>query len=102
MAEADRMPLGFDQEAARIGVCLNGFYLFVAFSPMPRLKSNGDRPLLQPIQSLGPTRSDGRQAPLKTGKMLPNINDAKALEELGGSGAGGVRRSCGYVALGRM
>jgi hypothetical protein len=41
MAEADPMPLGFDREAARIGVCLNGFYLFVAFSPIPRLKSNG-------------------------------------------------------------
>jgi hypothetical protein len=39
---------------------------------------------------------------LKTGKTLPTINDAKAFDELGGSGAGGVRRSCGYVAPGRM
>jgi hypothetical protein len=39
---------------------------------------------------------------LKTGKTLPTINDAKAFDELGGSGAGGVRRSCGYVALRRM
>jgi hypothetical protein len=102
MAEAVPMLQGFDREAARIGVCRNGFYPFVAFSPIPRLKSNGDRPLLRPIHSLGPTRPGGRQALLKTGKMLPKINDAKALEELGGSGAGGVRRSCGYVALGRM
>jgi hypothetical protein len=41
MAEADPMPLGFDREAARIGACLNGFYLFVAFSSLPALRSDG-------------------------------------------------------------
>jgi hypothetical protein len=49
MAEADPMPVGFDREAARIGVCLNGFYLFVAFSPILGLRSGGDRPPLPPI-----------------------------------------------------
>jgi hypothetical protein len=60
MADANRMPLGFDRETATIGVCLNGFFLFVAFSPILRLKSNGDRPLLRPIRSLSPTRRDDR------------------------------------------
>ncbi|WP_201752189.1 hypothetical protein [Microvirga arsenatis] len=41
------MPLGFDREAASIGAHLNGFYLFVAFSPLPALRSNApdDAPL---------------------------------------------------------
>ena len=38
LAEADPMPLGFDREAARVGVRLNGFYLFVAFSPILGLR----------------------------------------------------------------
>lgn len=33
--EADPVPLGFDREAARTGSHLNGFYLFVAFGPIP-------------------------------------------------------------------
>ncbi|WP_343039266.1 hypothetical protein [Microvirga makkahensis] len=40
MDEAGPMPLGFDREAARIGVRLNGFYLFTAFSPIPGLRSD--------------------------------------------------------------
>jgi hypothetical protein len=43
--EAGPTPLGFDREAARIGVGLNGFYLFAAFGPMPDLRSDSaDRP----------------------------------------------------------
>jgi hypothetical protein len=41
MDEAGLTPLGFDREAARIGVRLNGFYVFVAFSPIPSLRSDG-------------------------------------------------------------
>jgi hypothetical protein len=41
MDEAGLTPLGFDREAARIGVRLNGFYVFVAFSPIPGLRSDG-------------------------------------------------------------
>jgi hypothetical protein len=45
MDEAGPTPLGFDREAARIGVRLNGFYLFAAFSPVPRLRwDTADRP----------------------------------------------------------
>jgi hypothetical protein len=66
MTEADQMPLGFDREAARIGVCLNGFYLFVAFSPILPLKSHGaDHLPLRPIQSLDPTRPEGILSPLE-------------------------------------
>lgn len=36
--EAGPTPLGFDREAAQIGVRLNGFYLFAAFSPIPGLR----------------------------------------------------------------
>jgi hypothetical protein len=68
MTEADPMPVGFDREAARIGVCLNGFYLFVAFSPILGLRSSGDRPLLRSIQSLDPTRPDGILSPLENRK----------------------------------
>ena len=43
--EAGPVPLGFDREAARIGVRLNGFYLFTAFSPVPGLRlDRADRP----------------------------------------------------------
>jgi hypothetical protein len=41
MDEATPAPLGFDREAARIGIHLNGFYLFMAFSPIPASKSDG-------------------------------------------------------------
>jgi hypothetical protein len=41
MDEAGPTPLGFDREAARIGVRLNGFYVFVAFSPISGLRSDG-------------------------------------------------------------
>jgi len=45
MDAAGPAPLGFDREAARTGVRLNGFYLFVAFSPVPGLWSDSaDRP----------------------------------------------------------
>jgi hypothetical protein len=45
MDAAGPTPLGFDREAARIGVRLNGFYLFVAFSPIPGSHSDSaDRP----------------------------------------------------------
>jgi hypothetical protein len=51
MAEADPTPLGFDREAARIGVRLNGFYLFVAFSSIPGLRSDSaDRPPRRLVQ----------------------------------------------------
>jgi hypothetical protein len=53
LAEADPMPLGFDREAARIGVRLNGFYLFVAFSPIPGLKSNVGSPAIAAHSKLG-------------------------------------------------
>ncbi len=33
--EAAPVPLGFDRQAARTGSHLNGFYLFVAFGPIP-------------------------------------------------------------------
>jgi hypothetical protein len=59
MAETAPMPLGFDREAARIGVCLSGFYLFVAFSPIAGLRSNGGSPTIAAHSKLGPTRSDG-------------------------------------------
>ena len=43
--EAAPVPLGFDLEAALIGVRLNGFHLFTAFSPIPGLRSDSaDRP----------------------------------------------------------
>ncbi len=51
MDAAGPTPLGFDREAARIGVRLNGFYLFVAFSPIPGLRSDSaDRPPRRLVQ----------------------------------------------------
>ena len=41
MDESGATPLGFDREAAKIGIRLNGFYLFVAFSPIRKLRSDG-------------------------------------------------------------
>jgi hypothetical protein len=41
MDESGTTPLGFDREAAMIGIRLNGFYLFVAFSPVQELRSDG-------------------------------------------------------------
>lgn len=41
MDEAGPTPLGFDREAARIGVRLNGFYLFAAFDPIPEMRLDG-------------------------------------------------------------
>jgi len=55
MDEADPMPLGFDREVARIGVCLNGFYLFVAFSPIPGLRLDRGSPAIAArSQGFGP------------------------------------------------
>jgi hypothetical protein len=68
MAEADPMPLGFDWEAARIGVCLNGFYLFVAFSPIPGLKSNGGSPAIAAHSKLGPNPPGWPVSPLENRK----------------------------------
>lgn len=54
MDEAGPTPLGFDREAAKIGVRLNGFYLFAAFSPLPDLRSDGaDRPPWRPTDDGG-------------------------------------------------
>ncbi|MFC5086176.1 hypothetical protein [Microvirga arabica] len=41
MDESGATPLGFDWEAAKIGIRLNGFYLFVAFRPVRKLRSDG-------------------------------------------------------------
>ncbi|WP_342211333.1 hypothetical protein [Microvirga pakistanensis] len=41
MDESGTTPLGFDREAAKIAIRLNGFYLFVAFSPLRKLRSDG-------------------------------------------------------------
>jgi len=43
--ETSPMPLGFDREAARIGSQINGFYLFIAFEPIPGPGTDGaDQP----------------------------------------------------------
>ncbi|WP_262299877.1 hypothetical protein [Microvirga sesbaniae] len=69
LVEADPMPVGFDREAARIGVRLNGFYLFVAFSPFQRLRSGRGLPAVAAhSQSLGLIRPDALQAPLENRK----------------------------------
>jgi hypothetical protein len=68
MAEADPMPLGFDRKAARIGVCLNGFYLFVAFSPIPGLESNGGSPAVAAHSKLGPNPPGSPVSPLENRK----------------------------------
>lgn len=47
MHEAGPMPLGFDPEAARIGIQLNGFYLFIAFDPIPEWNPDGEHPSWQ-------------------------------------------------------
>lgn len=61
MDEVGPTPLGFDREAAQIGVRLNGFYLFAAFSPVPGLRlDTSDKPLLRCPQD-GSARS-GRMA----------------------------------------
>ncbi len=59
-------PLGFDREAARIGIHLNGFYLFVAFSPIPALKSDGaDHPPSRPARKVQAQAADGMLSPLE-------------------------------------
>jgi hypothetical protein len=54
LAEADPVPVGFDREAARIGMHLNGFYLFVAFSPILGLSSGGEAPAMAACSGPGP------------------------------------------------
>ncbi len=64
-------PLGFDREAARIGIHLNGFYLFVAFSPIPALKSDGaDHPPLRPARKVRARAVDGMLSTLEKPKSL--------------------------------
>jgi hypothetical protein len=64
--EADPTPLGFDREAARIGVRLNGFYLFVAFSPIPALRSDGANHLrLRPARGARAQSADALPTPLE-------------------------------------
>jgi hypothetical protein len=71
MDEAAPAPLGFDWEAARIGIHLNGFYLFVAFSPIPALKSDGaDHPPLRPARKVRAQAADGMLSPLENPKSL--------------------------------
>jgi hypothetical protein len=54
MDEAAPAPLGFDRKAARVAVRFNGFYLFVAFSPIPALKSHRRSPASAAHSKLGP------------------------------------------------
>jgi hypothetical protein len=68
VTEADPMPVGFDREAARIGACLNGFYLFVAFSPIPGLKLNGSSPAMAACSGLEPSPSGQPASPLENRK----------------------------------
>jgi hypothetical protein len=67
--KADPMPLGFDREAARIGMRLNGFYLFVAFRPISGLRSDSvDRPALRPVCKARTQSMDGMLSPLENRK----------------------------------
>ncbi len=64
-------PLGFDREAARIGIHLNGFYLFVAFSPIPALKSDGaDHPPSLPARKIRSQAEDGMLSTLENPASL--------------------------------
>ncbi len=69
--EADPMPLGFAREAARIGMRLNGFYLFVAFSPISGLRSDSvDCSALRPVCKARTQSMDGMLSPLESRKDL--------------------------------
>jgi hypothetical protein len=69
MDEADPVPLGFDREAARIGIRLNGFYLFVAFGPIPALRSDGaNHPPRRPARKAWAQAADGMLGTLENGK----------------------------------
>jgi hypothetical protein len=71
MDEATPAPLGFNREAARIGIHLNGFYLFVAFSPIPALKSDRtDHPPLRPARKVRAQAADGMLSPLENPESL--------------------------------
>jgi len=71
MDEAIPAPLGFDREAARIGIHLNGFYLFVAFSPISALKSDdADHPPSRPARKARTQSMDGMLSPLENPKTL--------------------------------
>ncbi len=70
LAEADPMPLGFDREAARVGVRLNGYYLFVAFSPIPGLRSGGELPAMAACSEPVPSPSGWPASPLENRKNL--------------------------------